>query len=239
MSAAIASIRPRFYMEPVQNPAKTAAEGRPIFDEVEMIEITIPGDRLTRFVALAHELESSKSIPPKTYAQAFPDEYAAFKRGEQRAATGTPIEHWAILTAARVAELKALGILSIDEVAALSDAAARNIGHDGLSLRDQASAHIANARDGALVTEQARQIAELQAQLKTVMAALQSGSVPQAAANEPQGKRIEDATDAELKAYIKAHSGEAPRGNVSRETLVARATEIAASLAGENDSLAA
>lgn len=49
-------------------------------------------------------------------------------------------------------------------------------------------------------------------------------------AGEEQGdKRLEDCTDAELKAFIKRETGEAVKGNPSRQTLIERAMEIATS----------
>src|SRR5574338_31676 len=86
--------RPRFFMDAIQNMAKSQAEGRPIFDEKEMVEIHIPGDKLYSHVTQVHEVWRHIGGQPVTYAQRWPNEYAAFKRGEERAASGTPLEHW-------------------------------------------------------------------------------------------------------------------------------------------------
>jgi hypothetical protein len=38
------SVRPRFYLDPVQDELASAREGRPIFKEVERVEIFMPGN---------------------------------------------------------------------------------------------------------------------------------------------------------------------------------------------------
>ena len=84
MSANKDNATPTFYMGTRENPVKTREMGRPIFDDVEMVRITIPGDRLTNFVDEVSDEHRNR----------WPDHYAAFKRGELRASTGTPLEHW-------------------------------------------------------------------------------------------------------------------------------------------------
>lgn len=208
--------RARFYKESRENKARSAEEGRYACDEVEMVEIVHPGDNKTAFVDY---------VKPE-YIERFRDQYEAFKRGEVRAASGTPLEHWPILNTARVAELKAIGILSVDELAAVSDHTLTKMGMGARDLREQARAFISAAKGGAgvahLVSENAQmkeQLALMQSQIAAMMAA-------NAKPEESAGKAIEDCTDQELKAFIKKATGEPVRGNPSRETLVERATEL-------------
>lgn len=221
-----ASARPRFYKQAVLNEAKTKVEGRPIYDEEEMVEMIIPGDRNYRQSFLAHEPYNGNG---ETRAEKYAEEYAAFKRGESRAASGTPLEMWPILTTPRVAELKALNILSVDELAALPDSKLKTIGMDGRQLRDQAKVFLETAAGTASNSAMAAEIAQLKEMLAKVMAANNAAVAPEPVVEQPamQEKTIEEASDEELKAFIKEKTGSAPRGTPSRETLERMAAEAA------------
>ena len=233
------SVNVRFFLEGILNEAETEKQGRPIYSDVEMCEITSPGDRLTRFHIPA--LEKSLFVRDGgvgrhiSRAEMFHEEYAAFKRGEARAAMGTPLEAWPILTKSRVLELKALGFLSVDDVAAASDSVLPRMGMGSRELREQARAYIDAAKGGAETQAMASKIAQLEAMLERIAGRVDVPPVaePIAApvavepAPERQEKAIADCSDDELKAFIKERSGEGVRGNPRRETLVAKATELA------------
>ena len=214
-------VHARFYRDAVLNEYKSKIEGRPIYDEVELVEFLIPGDRLTRPVAPVNERPTQNG---PTYAEIYKDEYAAFKRGEQRAASGTPLEHWAnpLVTRARVAELKALNVFSVEDVASVSDGNLPQLGMGGRDLREQARAYLAHAKDSAAVSAA---VAERDALLARIDA--MQKQIAELAASKSD-KPIDECSDDELKSYIKKHTGAAPVGRVSRETLVERATQIAA-----------
>lgn len=211
--------RPRFYMHAVENKAKSASEGRPVFDEREMVEIRIPGDRLAVHVNYVSD----------EHRQRWPDHYAAFKRGEARAASGTPLEHWPQMTTGRVASLKALGILSVEELSSLPDNMLGSLGMGARELREQARAYLAAAQDGAAASRAAAENAELRAQMLRMqqqMEALMASAQPQTVVDVSE-RAIEDLSDDELKAYIKRETGEGVRGTPSRQTLLDKAEALA------------
>lgn len=223
MADAAPTVRARFFADAVENPKRTKEAGRPMFDDVEMVEFLFLDDRNTRFVAPADE--RSRGNGP-TYAERYPREYEAFKRGAARAATGTPLEHWPILTTSRVHELKAMGILSVDELADATEGVIRNIGRDGRTLQEQARAFIGTAKDGAGTAALAAEVEKLRAQV----AALSSAPAPMPVSTpEPTSESVDinDASDEQLKRFIKDRTGEAPRGNISRDTLMKRAADLA------------
>lgn len=206
--------RPRFYKEAIQNKAKSEQEGRPIFDEREMVEIKLPGDRLSSHV----------SYVMAEHRDRWPEIYAAFQRGEERAASGTPLEHWTSpsMTRARVAELKAANILSVEELSGVPDNVLPRLGMGARELREQARAYLDSAKDGAGNAAMAAELARLREMVERL-------SSP---ATEPlEDKPIEECSDSELKTYIKNRTGEPVRGNPSRETLLARASELATATA--------
>ena len=216
--------RPTFTIEAIQNAAKSLEAGRPIFDEKEMVRVRIPGDKQMTWDGFA---DDPVFINPTTRekisaAQRWPDHYAAFKKGEARAASGTPLDQWPnpTLTKGRVAELKAMDILSVEELAGVSDSILPKMGMGARELRDQARSYIDKATAGAGDAKLAAEVARLKEMVDRL-----TGNV--ATPSEPKTKTLEDCTDAELKDYLKRETGESVRGNPSRETLMARARSIA------------
>lgn len=206
--------RPRFYNDAIQNVTLSEKEGRPIYEDKEMIEIRIPGDKLFSFVTQVREQDK----------QRWPEIYAAFKRGEERASVGTPLEHWpnAMLHKSRVAELKAQNIFSVEELASVPDSILPKLGMGARELRDQAKTYIATAKEGAGAAKMAAEISRLEEMIAKL------GGQPVKAAEPPvDEKPIEDCTDDELKSYIKRQTGKAPAGRVTRATLINRANELA------------
>lgn len=212
--------RPRFFTDAVQNMAQSEKEGRPIFEDKEMVEIRVPGDKhLTWIGPVTEKMRINGQLIDSR--ERWPEHYAAFKRGEQRAVTGTPLEHWPNpgLTAARVAEYKAINILSVEELANVSDSALPKMGMGARELREQARAYIEKAKGAAADNAMARELADLRARLAALEAPAQ--------AEQQAEKALEDCTDAELKTYIKNVTGEPVKGNPSRATLLQRCTELA------------
>lgn len=212
-------VRPRFFMQPVEDEAATAKEGRPIFTDQEYVEILIPGDRL------------SKPVFPVSdeHRKRWPQAYEAFRRGHDHVTHGTPLEQWPPLTSARVMELKSINILTVEDLAGLADRAIAQLGPDGRQLREKARAFLDAAAGGATVAAQAQEIAALREQVERLMTSMaQPAPTPEPEANdEPEPRALDDLSDDELKAYIKRETGEGIRGTPSRETLLQRAASIA------------
>lgn len=208
--------RPRFYNDAIQNMEMSEKEGRPIYQDVEMVEVRIPGDQQMTWVGKVEEKHKHR----------WPEQYAAFKRGEERAASGTPLEHWPnpTMTKSRVAEIKAHNILSVEELAGIPDSSLQKLGMGARELREQARYYISNANDGAANAAMSAEIARLKEMVETLTGNKMEPVSKEAA---PVEKSLDDCTDDELKSFIKRETGKAPRGNISRATLLNRATEIA------------
>lgn len=132
----------RFFVEPQENAAKSATEGRPIFDDVEMVSITMAADKRTEVIERVKD----------QHRQRWPELYRAFKEGREQDASGTPLEQWPPMTPARVAELKAVNIRTVEQLAAVSDAGLQQMGLGARQLRDQALAFLQQAKDGSAIT---------------------------------------------------------------------------------------
>lgn len=215
-------IVPVFKNLAIKNEGKTRDAGRPIFDDVEVVEVRIAGNRTNVGVYPAHAFARWITDPTtgdqsqQTYAQRWPEQYKRFKEHRQQIAAGTPVDELPFLTAGKRAELKALSIYTAEALAGLDGQELKNLGQGGRDLKNQAIAYLENAAGSADVVRMASEIEELKAQLA---AALQG----QPAANASPFASME--SDA-IKDWIETATGERPKGNPNHATLVKRADEI-------------
>lgn len=138
---------PRFFMHPVEDGMASAKEGRPIFKEIEKVEIIMPG--------IANLTKPVMSVTNE-HRERWPREYEAFKKGQEIAPDGTPIEEWPVLKRPMVLELKALEIHTVEQIATLSDFALQRIGRQAFRLRQMAQAYLDDAVRMSAVTELAK-----------------------------------------------------------------------------------
>jgi hypothetical protein len=146
----------------VQNEEKSQKEGRPIYDEVDSIKIYAPGDR--------HNVIHRQILPNDKIK--FAQEYVAWKQGRELSNSGTPLEAWPIISKGQIEELKFFHVRSVEQLAALTDGNAQNVGPI-LRLRQNARDWLAAAEDGKHVAKlrgeihaKDSEITNLQRQLK-------------------------------------------------------------------------
>ena len=193
-----------FYKKPQQNNFKTEQEGRPIFDEVDMVKVYIAGDNLSVIDTLVREDHKTR----------FPMQWANYmnKTGNDPHLSGTPLAHWPLISAAQAEELKALKFFTVENVAAASDAQLQKIGMlAGMSphtFRDRAVNFLriakeessANQREEEIRTlrdenakikaETDAKLAEMQVQMANILAAVGE--------KKPRGRKPKEVEPAEV-----------------------------------------
>jgi hypothetical protein len=158
----------KFYKKAVQNNARSTVEGRPVFDELVYISIMAPGDKNNVIDRKARDEDKVR----------FPFAWQRYENNATMAQTGTPIEEWPRVSVSQAAELKAMNITTVEQLAGLADTACQKM--MGLqALRTEAQAFIAAAKDAShaqrlaaelekrdeKIAEQAETIASLAARL--------------------------------------------------------------------------
>ena len=148
--------------------------GRPIFDEEDYVFIAAPGDSLQVFRGPVWK----DPTKPNSHVNRFPEQWRAYKAGEKQRSSGTPLEHWPVLTTSQVAELRALNFRTIEDVADMSDEVTGRF-RGLVDLKQRAKAHLDAATKGAttqkLVTENQalkEQMDALKAQMAEMAAAM-------------------------------------------------------------------
>jgi hypothetical protein len=219
---------PVFKTHTTKNEAKTRDAGRPIYDEMEVVEVRFAGDRLKVSVFPAHAIcgeaqDENGDTRKITYAQRWSEQYKRFKAKEHQVAEGTPVDELPFLTQAKRSELKALSIYTAEALAALDGQPLKNLGQGGRDLKNQAQAYLDNAAGSANVTKMAAELEEL----RRTVAELRAEKAP---ASESE---FASWSADQIKDWIEEKIGERPKGNPSHVTLVKRADEIAVGLADE------
>lgn len=132
-------ITPVFRLVPVQDHIATEREGYPVHVNKEEVTLFIAGDPLS---AATHPVDDRIKAR-------FSEQYEKWKRDKSGAhIVGMPLSKWAMATPGMIKELEFLNVLSVEDLAAVSDGNVSNI-TEGRALREKAIAWLASAKDGA------------------------------------------------------------------------------------------
>ena len=216
-----------FRYEPLPNPEKSLAEGRPIFDDVEICEIRSPGTKDVKvYPATAISADGWVTDPytgrqkQRTYAERFSHQYRQFKSEAAQTKTGTPLEYAQFLSAGRKAELRAQNVYTVEQLAAIDGNELKNLGPGGREFKNQAMEYIAESKADA---PNKQMVAELEA-LKARNAILEEDLQGKKQRESDEGE-FEPMTLEELREYITTNTGRGVVGQPSRKTLVRMAME--------------
>lgn len=150
----------RFGLHPRRDETKSLEEGRPIFEDVEYIEIMVPGDK-------SNTIHRPVSAGDK---QRFARQYQAWKAGaDQDAVTGTPLAAWPAVTAAQVRELAHFNCRTVEQLAVMSDGNLQNVGPI-LALRQKARDFIEAAKGTAPLQKLRAELEKRDTELATLKA---------------------------------------------------------------------
>jgi hypothetical protein len=188
-----------FYTKPKQNMRASEEAGRPIFDEIEMVQIKTADKHFEPHFP-AHEPTVTwdaqrQEDDRRTWAERYPAEYKAFKMGHAGSVSGTPLAEWPILSRAKVSELTAIGIVTVEQIAEMSDRHRSVLGAGARQLINQAQAYIAQARENAPNMAAAAMNAELMGEMERLKRELDELRAAQPKRGRPR-KEAEDGEEA-------------------------------------------
>src|SRR5262245_10791468 len=215
----------RNHAEP--NQSKSEAAGRLICDDVEVCEIRIPGS--TNFgvypaTAVSHWITDPHTGAQRkvTYAERFSHQYRQFKEQVAQTKSGTPLTHAPFLTEARRAELRALNIYTVEQLALIDGNELKNLGPGGRDMKNASQAYIVEAKRNAPNLQLQAELEALRAKYATLEEDLQAAKKSAAAQGDAE---FDDMTDEQLKLFVKSQTGHAPQGALTRKTLVRMAID--------------
>lgn len=147
----------QFYRHAVQNVAKSRESGRKIFDDKVYVRILIPSNKL-----LAIDTEATDEHKVR-----FAKQYQHFLSTGQQLLSGTSLSEMPGMTAARVMELQALKITTVEQLAGVADATINLIGTGGQDLKQSAIRFIAERKNTSQLADELETLrTELKAQME-------------------------------------------------------------------------
>ncbi|MGI9414499.1 MAG: hypothetical protein ACR2PM_12565 [Hyphomicrobiales bacterium] len=178
-----------FYTRPVYNKVKSAAEGRPMYDGKEYVQIIIPGDNKSVVDRPVQEADK----------QRWPEAWRKYAAQDEGSLDGTPLEEWSYLDVTRKASLRHLGIRTVEQLAAMPDGQLPQIGMDGRDVREWARQFLKPQSDRE--TELKTEVGELRRTVESLQASLAEAKrqIAEGPPDDPprrRRKRNEDADEA-------------------------------------------
>lgn len=154
----------RFFVKPMQDIEKSQEAKRPIFNDVEYIQIMVPGDRSN-----INQRPVSKGDKARFAAQ-----YEHWKKTQAgELIIGTPLEAWGVLSLSQVEEYRYFGIRSVEQMADLNDGIAGKI-MGATSLKQRAQNFVAIKKDEAPMARIQTELDKRDNEIATLTAALEA-----------------------------------------------------------------
>jgi len=206
-----------------ENKKKSLAAGHPIFDDVEVVEMRIPGDRERVIIQPALHIWKYVQGQPITFAMRFSEQYRRFKEGHTQLQSGTPLNMLTEMPQRKILELNALNIHTIQQLANLEGQPLKTIGMGGNALKLQAKEYLEKSSGANSALKLAQENEELKKRLAALEARFSDAHpvVDQSADDDVQAMKAD-----ELKSIIADKTGSRPRGNPSIPTLEAMVKEL-------------
>lgn len=152
----------RFFKKAKPDPIASQKEGRPIFAEVDFIQIMVPGDRTFSNVRPVGEGDKIR----------FAKQYEHWKATQSNdAVEGTPLEAWGVLNLAQIEEYRYFGVRTVEHMASLRDDIASKI-MGGTALKQRAARFIEAAKEEAPHRELAAALETRDAELASMKQAI-------------------------------------------------------------------
>ena len=146
----------RFFEDVLPDDVASKERGRPIFRDVCMVTIMVPGNRKTIITREARDEDKAR----------FAKQFQHFKKGDG-SLMGTPLKEWGMCPRSFTEELKYQGFHTVEQVANAQDQACQNL--PGLrDLRDRAKAYLALAEGAAPAAKLQAELSERDAQIQSL-----------------------------------------------------------------------
>jgi hypothetical protein len=214
----------------IHNETRSLGEGRPVYEDVEVCEIRSAGSKDVKVFPSTDTCRwvddpFTGSQRKESYAERFRHQYQQFKRDAVQTKVGMPIDIAPFLSDARKAEMRALNVYTVEQLAAIDGAELKNLGPGGREMKNKAEEYIAESKSSA---PNKMMMAELE-QLRARNVILEEDAERKRATADPAGDLEFERMDLDqLREYIATHSGQMPIGasNMNRKTLVRMAESV-------------
>lgn len=199
----IAQARPpfvEFKRIAVPDSVKTQELGRRVTKDVDFAYIMQPGSRdqverkATDWLAMIKQknLDASPDAYPEEWVRGFHEKYKAWLDGQEMPLDGTSVKEWALLSPAQAENFIALRILTIEDVAAMTEDALGRFGMGGRELRDKAREWLTKQEVAGSLAIENQELKQQLADLSARLAQLETGQVVEKARRGRKPKVTEE-----------------------------------------------
>jgi hypothetical protein len=169
-----------FFMGAKEDRAASLEAKRVVMADVVMVRIRQRGSKdfvekeAEDFVSEMESYSMSGRVPPD-WGYKYREAFDRYKKGEEGPVEGVDVRNWPGATPAQQQNLRSMGILSVQDVARMNEAAMKTIGMGAVMLKQRAEAFLSTlagkvnseqvAQQNATIDAQGKQIEELRAQI--------------------------------------------------------------------------
>lgn len=199
----IAQARPpfvEFKRIAVPDSVKTQELGRRVTKDVDFAYIMQPGSRdqverkATDWLAMIKQknLDASPDAYPEEWVRGFHEKYKAWLDGQEMPLDGTSVKEWALLSPAQAENFIALRILTIEDVAAMTEDALGRFGMGGRELREKAREWLTKQEVAGSLAIENQELKQQLADMSARLAQLETGQVVEKARRGRKPKVTEE-----------------------------------------------
>lgn len=144
----------RFELRPVENRAKSIAEGRYVADDVAFAIITPAGSKdeyeriADEWIGSIQERARKGEYKPE-WARHFNESFLAWKDGNTLPEMGTPLKTWPVLSPAKIEMYLRANVRTVEDLAALTEEGIKNCGMGARTDKQTAMNWLEQAKNGA------------------------------------------------------------------------------------------
>ena len=149
----------RFERRAIEDRTKKSVDGRWPKRDVDYAKVTPPYSRdvfeqvaADWLAQMAVEVQNNRL--PESWYDGYVNAYEKWKTGQEIPLNGEPIKGWGVISPAQQANLIALNILTVEDLAAVNDEGCRRIGMGAAELRDKAKAWLSQMSDKGPLTQE-------------------------------------------------------------------------------------
>lgn len=179
----------QFRTEPKKAQAKSREKGRPVYEDIDVIEIRNPADQFTVIVRAATEQDK------RTYRKAW-TAYSNENKADK--VEGTLLREWRGITRAQAQEAAYFKILTVEQLAEADEETIADLGMEWFDLKKDAELYLLDTQSTAERTAMADENQKLRKQLEEMQKALaeqQQGDDKPKKRGRPAKQETEDSNE--------------------------------------------